>query len=943
MTGYQRRNMIRRASLGVGFTVLLAALALAGVLTPLERRLSDQRTAWCQFDVPPPSDELIHLDIDDSALESIHRWPWPRGIWAQVLDELRLAESRTVGFDVLFSEPQNTPSMDMMATGRSAQTAGTGFAVDSDDALFAQAIAAHGRVLLPSTFNFAHHSQNDHDVLIQLMHNPKWLASFEVYHEAVSAQAQSDSKASDQKPVLDRDSYLVVRRQALFELLAGELRSNKRVEQIFTPADAQHKYFPDLDPAVTSGSLLRLLNQQYEKALAYVRIKPSNFWIYRPLDTLPHADDITPPISELAQFARSTGFVNVIPDSDGVVRGVPTALSYRGTSYGQLGIAMAQLHGQGEGLAAAYDEQGLVFIHDPQHRVIPHDSQGRVLIPWTGVVDDWQSVVGSQHHLAVGYVWEAAQMAQSLNANRRTADRAIYDLYRLALDDAKAKELAKTPFDFEDDHARAQRIVSVLKELTGLGYPDAFKDVDPASLSADEKTILAAMAALGVIPSQNEKLATQLEARRADLQKRLQGKAVLIGFTASGLGDVITTPLHTRCPGVIAHGAIFNAIMTNSFWREAGWETTLPTILLMGIIGTLLAVLLTPAISATAVAITLLAYALLNGLVIFDRWNVVLDLSGPLLAGGVSWAGCTFMGLILERRERARITRRFQNYVDPTLVNYVLENPDKARLEGEARTMSVVFTDLEGFTKLSSTIHERVVPVINRYLEQMIPPIHDNNGYVNKFLGDGIMFFFGAPRENQSHAADAINAIMQMQNRMGPFNEYLKADGLPALRMRVGMTTGRMIVGDAGSLKRSDYTVMGDQVNFAARLESANKATGTSILINDATAEAVQEHYLLRPIGRLQVVGRSEAVMCFEPLCPLSQAGHPRRKLVQMSHDLIQAYTEKRWDDCLAIAKEVVAHDPDSQTLVDLYRLNIQKQQNEPTADFDGRIELTSK
>lgn len=943
MTGYQRRNLTRRAALGAAIALLIAAMFMAGWLTPLERRLSDQRTAWCQFKVTPPSDELIHLDIDDSALEVIHRWPWPRGIWADVLDELRLAESRTVAFDVLFSEPQ-------VAAGKARAVALPGIQgepagalpdePESDDAKFARAVAAHGNVLLPSTFSFTRHPPEYHAAVRLMIRNTLSLASWEKF----SVVAASNQTAGDSLPLLDRDAYLAARREALFELLTAQFFMYRNINQPPSLAQMQQLYFPNLDPAVTSGAVLRLLQQQYDKSLAYTRIKPWGFWLYQPLDKLPEADDIIPPVGELALQASATGFVNVVPDSGGVVRRVPSAVRFRGDSYTQLGIAMAQLHRKNISSVLVYKDDGLCFLSDKKGiGRIPYDQRGRIVIPWTGQVDDWLSVIGKEHHLSVGYVWEAASMAQALNANRRNADLAIYDLYHLALDQAKARQLSEQSFDFEDDQARALRIQSVLGEAANMGYPEALTQVAADTLTREEQTILAAIATLRVIPEQNQKLATQLAIHRADLQKRLADKAVLVGFTASGLGDVITTPLHTRCPGVIAHGAIFNAIMTNSFWSQASWSVSLPVIIFMGLAGTFFAVALAPAYSASAVAIMLCIFMLFNGLILFDRWNFQLALAGPMLAMGASWAVCTFMGLILERRERTRITRRFQNYVDPTLVNYVIENPDKARLEGEARTMSVVFTDLEGFTKLSSTIHERVVPVINRYLEQMIPPIHANNGYVNKFLGDGIMFFFGAPRENAKHAADAVTSIMQMQKLMDPFNKQLEDDGLPTLRMRVGMTTGRMIVGDAGSLHRSDYTVMGDQVNFAARLESANKATGTSILINDTAAELVQDQYLLRPIGRLQVVGRSEAVMCFEPICLLTEAGHPRRILVQATHQLIQAYTEKRWQDCLALADEILASDPESRTLMALYKLNIARQQEHPTDAFDGRIELTSK
>lgn len=923
MTGYQKRNLTRSIVIGLAATLVVVLAALIGLLDILERPLSDRRATWCQFHTPEPTDQLIHLDIDDNALEDIHSWPWPRGIWAQILDELRLAGSRTVAFDVMFTEPQQ----DGQSTDQE---------LENDDVRFARAIAAHGRVILPVNLTLTPENPRHRQAINAMIAQPELIQKWDNYRAAMS---DSDPTAP---PTITQDDYLIVRRRALYELLSKQLHLNRYLPTPLTLERAREMFFPDADPALTSSPQMRLLEKQFAKAQASQLIYRGPVAFRAPRDMMV-ASDIAPPIASLGAWILHSGFVNVIPDRDGVVRHVPVVIKHNDVVYTQLGVALAQLHlSDDTHRIIAFEGQSFHYINLPLPS-IPTNSKNQVLIPWTGPQQDWQGVVGHRQHVAIGYVWEAARLARSIDTNRATADRAINDLYRLALDPAKVITIDPDSDAWQDDQARAQRIASVLEELASLGYPDALKDTPAAQLSEQEQTILAAIAAIRVIPEQLERLHQLLQNRRAELRERLTGKAVLIGWTASGLGDVITTPLHTRSPGVIAHGAVFNGILTSSFKREAGPLLWLPLVLLMGAIGTALAIVLGPGYSATAVSLLSVLYGVINGLVLYDWQGLQLPLAAPVLALATAWLTCMLSAFVFERRERARITRRFQNYVDPTLVSYVIENPDKARLEGEARTMTVVFTDLEGFTRLSSTIHERVVPVINRYLEQMIPPIHEHRGYVNKFLGDGIMFFFGAPRENDRHAQNAIAAIMEMQKRMGPFNESLAAEGLPSLSMRVGMTTGRMIVGDAGSGQRSDYTVMGDQVNLAARLESANKACGTSILINDTAAEMIQDQYLLRPVGRLQVVGRSEAVMCFEPLCPLKQASYPQKKMVELTHKMIQAYTEQRWDDCLNHAQELAKIDKVCSKLADLYRHNVALQRDNPSPGFDGRIELTSK
>jgi adenylate cyclase len=301
------------------------------------------------------------------------------------------------------------------------------------------------------------------------------------------------------------------------------------------------------------------------------------------------------------------------------------------------------------------------------------------------------------------------------------------------------------------------------------------------------------------------------------------------------------------------------------------------------------------------------------------------------------------MQFVREIGERARLTKRFSSYVDPTLVNYVVENPEPVRLEAHERELTVCFTDLQGFTTLSEKLRAQSAKMLGRYMEVMVPLIRARHGYVNKFLGDGIMFFFGAPIENPNHASDAVGVVLDMQRGLVTFNEELARQDLPTLAVRAGVSTGMMVVGDAGPSFASDYTVLGDAVNLAARLESANKAFGTSNLITARTVELLGGKYLLRPIANLLVVGKQESNVVHEALAPVESATEEQKRIAAVTTEMFNAFRETRWDACLKAVGELEHLCGPSKLTVRYAEEATARRQRPPDPDFRGQIQLFAK
>jgi adenylate cyclase len=309
----------------------------------------------------------------------------------------------------------------------------------------------------------------------------------------------------------------------------------------------------------------------------------------------------------------------------------------------------------------------------------------------------------------------------------------------------------------------------------------------------------------------------------------------------------------------------------------------------------------------------------------------------------LTWISCQLVEIVLEKLERNRITRRFSTYVDPALVNYVIEHPDEKVTEGQEREMTVVFTDLAGFTTISETLKEKVIPLLNEYLGLMSSIIKKHNGLVNKFLGDGIMFFFNAPRPNPRHAIDAVETVLEMQQELIGFNEGLLKRGLPAITMRAGITTGSMVVGDAGGMGRSDYTVIGDNVNLAARLESANKATDTKVMMTARTCELLNGQFLVRPTARLQVKGKTEGVDTCELIARSDQATDAQRRQAELGKAVFDAFVKSDFAGCLNAVEKLEAEFGKTKLTKAYHELSEEYLKQPPGEGFDGQIVLHEK
>lgn len=360
-------------------------------------------------------------------------------------------------------------------------------------------------------------------------------------------------------------------------------------------------------------------------------------------------------------------------------------------------------------------------------------------------------------------------------------------------------------------------------------------------------------------------LATALAAEPAlegDAFALVRGRTVFVGANAAGTFDVKPLPVGKLEPGLLLQWTAWANLTGGGFIVPLGRASALLVAAL--IMGSLLFIatrwpgLTVPAISAIVCVIVLLpaAYAGLAAGVFFPP-------ATPISAALLTLLGIAAESFWTERQRKREIQAMFGAYVDPAVVAQLVRDPDSIRLGGERREATVFFSDLAGFTDLSEKLHDRpelMVEIVNAYLEATTECLLNHGAYVDKYIGDAVMAVFGAPTALPNHALSACRAALDAQRLLDAINaRYAPIVGV-SLTVRIGLNTGEMIVGNLGSSRKKNYTVMGDAVNLASRLEGANKAFGTGILIGEETARRVQGALVTRPLARLRVKGKAHAV-----------------------------------------------------------------------------------
>ncbi len=416
-------------------------------------------------------------------------------------------------------------------------------------------------------------------------------------------------------------------------------------------------------------------------------------------------------------------------------------------------------------------------------------------------------------------------------------------------------------------------------------------------------------------------------------------KIVLVGFSAPGLLDLRPTPFSSVYPGVEVHATVIDNLLAGDFFSLTHPLATAALILLLSL-ATSLAVSLPRKIwQMVLLSLICLTIPVLMAIIAFKsgRW---LPLVAPLTGTLLCFAGGSVLNYALEGRQKRFVKKVFRHYLSHQVIDEILKDPEKLRLGGQRRRMSVLFSDVAGFTSIAESLTpEQLTELLNFYLSEMTQIIFTHGGTVDKYIGDAIVAFWNAPLDQPDHAKRVCLAALDCRKHLQELQEQIGKMCGHKLLARIGVNTGPMVVGNMGSRDRFDYSVLGDSVNLGARLEGACKQYGIFILAGEQTRREAEQFVEAREVDLIRVVGKREPVRIYQLLARKGQLSSQRRKELAQFQKGLGLYRERKWSTAVGIF-QTLQKDPVAQ----VYLKRCQEYQvSPPPDDWDGVWELTKK
>lgn len=424
----------------------------------------------------------------------------------------------------------------------------------------------------------------------------------------------------------------------------------------------------------------------------------------------------------------------------------------------------------------------------------------------------------------------------------------------------------------------------------------------------------------------------------------LRNRIVLVGTTAPGLMDLRATPVQSVYPGVEIHANMIAGILDQNIKEQPAYMLGAELVILL-VAGLLLAFAL-PALSpiwATVLTMGVLVSGTLFNLLLWQSANLVLPLASFLLLVTTIYVLNMSYGFFIESRGKRQLAGLFGQYVPPELVDEMSKDPTAFTLEGESREMTVLFSDVRGFTTISEGLDpKQLTQLMNEFLTPMTHIIHHSRGTIDKYMGDAIMAFWGAPLHDDNHARHALQAAMEMVQKLAELQVQFKAKGWPAINIGVGLNTGIMTVGNMGSEFRMAYTVMGDAVNLGSRLEALTKNYGVQIIVSEFTKEQAPD-FIYRELDVVRVKGKDKPVTIFEPICGLDEQDQSLEEELKLYGEALQHYRNQDWGAAEKHFSNLHKLYPQRY----LYRMYIERiahfRKNPPDAGWDGVFTYETK
>lgn len=860
--------------------------------------------------IKPPIEEeksILLVDVDDLAISKVGVWPWSRHIMADGLITMAEFNARYAIFDIEYTE-------------------------DSPLGVNSQVLNEDIPELFSNEFNYlrentAQLAQAVESNTLPAEAVPEYLGQL----NQIARQTQQTLLDGVQAIARDNDTYL------------------GNAAHFFNNAFFTVNLLEEVDEDVPES----------RKEWARENITLKN--VRGNIESLENWTDFRPAVDKILRKARGAGFVNIIIDEDGVRRRVNLLMREGDNVFGQLSFTPL-LHWLGD--PEVIVSEGEIVIENAQlpdgtsrNIRIPRTPEGPVLINWPP-----KTFGDSFRHLSYYYLVLHREQESRLVHNLRIMNEAGYlSLYRGETELLAPYDYAETikseilaggdPSMIEDyREARIHFFKEAADYLSGPAKDDLLSQIDGALQTpglSEEDIAYYTDIRNNVIEffDASLELSGAFTKTREILAEELDGSYCLIGHTGTSTTDRGVNPFEKEYDNVGTHASVANMIVQNDFLQTTPWwaSSIIAVIFIVAVFYSIRK--LRPGISII-VGFGYLFFLFGGGLVLFIIAGMFIPLITPLLGLGLTFVGITIYQFLSTAQEKTFIHDAFGKYLSANVVDELIGHPEKLSLGGEKRFMTALFTDIKGFSTISENLDPTdLVALLNKYLTRMSDILLAEQATIDKYEGDAIITFFGAPIDLPDHAERACRAAIAMKEAEARLNEEIQAEGriTTPLHTRIGINTGDMVVGNMGTSGKMDYTIMGSSVNLASRLEGVNKQYGTMILISEITYESGGHQFITRQLDRVRVVGIERPVRLYELICEPDKLDDTFSKGLELFHQGLELFEQKQWSDAKKILQsvlEILPEDGPSQTF--LKRCE-EFEKKPPKDSWDGVFNLTTK
>ncbi len=960
--GYGKTRLV---GMFIGFTATLVVgiFFYVGIFNRIELLSIDFRFKY--FNFIKDSHQLAIIGIDDSSLESVGDWPWPRTYIGQILRSVKGLGAKVILVDLIYRKRKDTP----VNVGQEKPL--------TEDEYFAQCIESANPVVLAFFFE---QPQLDKDTykLVDYLTKDFGLSDVELAEKSSLPIGKVKTRSA------------TVRRIVARKIIIDMLRNRPEVE--FN--DIVEKF--NIKDKSRLAELMPIIKNSYLYAKSYLLISRKSGW--RVVGDLPSSVrkigfpiQMTIPVLNLTRATDDFGFVSFKRDIDGKIREVQLLAHYDDKIYRQFALAGFMEAMEVKPEKVKLGEQGvLIESNNSVYVHIPLVDKGKLIVNWYAPTQNWQRSFNAMIPAAVvlDYATKIDRLSKCREIIKDAKEVAIrkylpakYERYKklkqripfliassdrllrgkisLALKSGKGKiafdEKGLLPLErnivesYRSTISEIREIEEQAKEQVDWLGSQLEEVGESGSSEGDEVRLLwLALNKPDDLKKQIEILETQVRKYREHLEPMIRDRIVLLGYVASTLADFVSTPTFKELPGVIVHANIVNQLIQQNFLVKSEKNTDILIIFLLGVVVSLISSTRSALEAFFWMFLLVIVFGFISGYLLFEKFGVIVPMITPVLSIFLSWSAVGLYREITEGRAKRVFMNRLKQYTNPALVKRIAEDPTKLLLRPEKRLMTCFFSDLAGFTNISERLGpEKVVRLLNVYLEHMSEVLDRYEAFINKFQGDGIFAFFNPPiNPQEDHIIRSAMAAIDSQEYLPHIKQHLVGMGLideeTPFTMRIGISTGEVVVGDCGSTRKFDYTCVGDTVNLAARLESASKFFGTKIIICENTYKGLDDKFLCRLLGKIRVVGRDTPIIIYELIGFRDQRDLKDQEFAMLFSDMVKSFWERNFEQMEKALNQLDGYRPDDVS-VRIYWDILNKCRADESCFNEGVIVLESK